>query len=85
MKAPDDQRVARANASARKFSRSGRETREKNRPRLERGGQPADAYRRMLVPAEASLCKCLAELAGASLDAYRANAYKPQLSVVPVS
>ena len=38
--------------------------------------QPADAYRRMLAPAEASLCKCLAKLAGASLYAYRANAYK---------
>ena len=43
------------------------------------GGQPlppADAYRRVLAPAEASLCKCLAKLAGPSLDAYRANAYK---------
>ena len=43
--------------------------------------QPADAYRRMLAPAEASLCKCLAKLAGASLYAYRANAYKRGLPV----
>ena len=45
------------------------------------GGQPADAYRRMLAPAEASLCKCLAKSAGASLYAYRANAYRYALSV----
>ena len=45
------------------------------------GGQPADAYRRMLAPAKASLCKCLAKSAGASLYAYRANAYRYALSV----
>ena len=52
--------------------------REKDR---RRAAPAADAYRRMLAPAEASLCKCLAKLAGASLYAYRANAYKYGLSV----